>query len=76
MFRQWGADIVNMPTSPEVILANELAIPSALLAMSTDYGCWKTDEVQVSGEVVFEVFKLNIEKLKKVFLHLFSDPEN
>ncbi|MCX7023664.1 MAG: hypothetical protein NT080_03480 [Spirochaetes bacterium] len=44
MFRQWGADIINMSTCPEVILANELGIPYQSIAMSTDCDCWKDDE--------------------------------
>ena len=40
MFRAWGADIINMSTCPEVILANELKIPYQTIAMSTDYDTW------------------------------------
>jgi 5'-methylthioadenosine phosphorylase len=36
MFRMWGADIINMSVAPEVILANEIGIPYAAIAMSTD----------------------------------------
>ena len=27
MFRQWGADVINMSIAPEAILANEAGIP-------------------------------------------------
>jgi 5'-methylthioadenosine phosphorylase len=60
MFRIWGADIINMSIAPEAILANELGIPYAVIAMSTDYDCWKEDEVPVSWENVIDVFNENV----------------
>lgn len=63
MFRTWGADLINMSTAPEVILANEAGIPYAAIAMSTDYDCWKTDEEPVSWEEVIKVFNSNINKI-------------
>jgi len=61
MFQQWGADVINMSVAPEAILANELGIPYAAIAMSTDYDCWKEDEEPVSWEAVLEVFNKNVE---------------
>lgn len=63
MFRSWGADIINMSTAPEAILANELDIPYAVVAMSTDYDCWKTDEAPVTWEEVLQVFNKNVQKV-------------
>jgi 5'-methylthioadenosine phosphorylase len=60
MFRLWGADIINMSTAPEAILANELGIPYAAIAMSTDYDCWKTDEAPVTWGEVLKVFNQNV----------------
>jgi len=60
MFRIWGADIVNMSLAPEVILANELGIPYAAVAMSTDYDSWKEEEKPVTWEEVLKVFSENI----------------
>lgn len=68
MFRSWGADIINMTTAPEVILANEAGIPYAAIAMSTDYDCWKTDEAPVSWEDVLEVFRENVSKVTNLLL--------
>jgi 5'-methylthioadenosine phosphorylase len=59
MFRLWGADIINMSVAPEVILSNELGIPYAAIAMSTDYDSWKDDEEPVSWEEVLRIFKQN-----------------
>jgi 5'-methylthioadenosine phosphorylase len=63
MFRMWGADIVNMSTAPEAILANEAGIPYAVIAMSTDYDSWKDDEVAVSWEEVLAVFNKNVDRV-------------
>jgi 5'-methylthioadenosine phosphorylase len=60
MFRAWGADVINMSTAPECILANELGIPYAAIAMSTDYDCWKTDIEPVTWEEVLKVFNQNV----------------
>ncbi|MDR2078272.1 MAG: MTAP family purine nucleoside phosphorylase, partial [Treponema sp.] len=48
MFRAWGADIINMSIATETVLANEIGIPYAAVAMSTDYDSWKNDEEPVT----------------------------
>jgi 5'-methylthioadenosine phosphorylase len=68
MFRVWGADIINMSTCPEVILANELHIPYQTIAMSTDYDCWKENEEPVTFEMVMATMKANAEKVIQLLL--------
>lgn len=63
LFRQWGADVINMSIATEAILANEAGIPYAAIGMSTDYDCWKEDELPVSWEAISSVFKENVEKV-------------
>lgn len=63
MFRAWGADIINMSTAPEVVLANEIGLPYAAIAMSTDYDCWKDDEAPVTWEDVLKIFKQNVDRV-------------
>jgi 5'-methylthioadenosine phosphorylase len=72
MFRLWGADVINMSVAPECILANELKIPYATIALSTDYDCWKTDEKTVTWEEVLEVFNQNVEKVKMLLYHTIT----
>jgi len=69
MFRIWGADIINMSTAPECILANELEIPYAAIAMSTDYDCWKENEAPVTWEAVIQIFKENVEKVTNLIIN-------
>lgn len=72
MFRMWGADVINMSTAPECILANEIGIPYAAVALSTDYDCWKTDEEPVSWEEVIKVFNQNVENVIRLLIKTIS----
>jgi 5'-methylthioadenosine phosphorylase len=72
LFRQWGADIINMSTAPEAILANEAEVPYAAIAMSTDYDCWKTGEESVSWEMIKQIMKDNSENMRKILLKLIE----
>ena len=73
MFRMWGADLVNMTVAPEVILANELQLPYAAVAVVTDYDCWKTDEPPLQVEDLVQVFMANVEKLNQVLLQAIRE---
>ena len=69
MFRIWGADIINMSIATEAIMANELGIPYAAVAMSTDYDSWKEDDT-ATWEAILAVAHANAEKGLKLFLHV------
>ena len=66
MFRLWGADVINMSTAPEAMLANEANIPYAAVAMSTDYDCWKQDEEPVTWDEILKVFNQNADNVKQL----------
>ena len=68
MFRNWGGDLINMSTAPECILANELGIPYAAVAMATDYDSWKEEETPVSWEEIIEVFGKNVHNVVNLLL--------
>ncbi len=68
MFRMWGADVINMSTAPEAMLANEAGIPYAAVAMSTDFDCWKEDEAPVTWQEILEVFEQNAENVKNLLV--------
>jgi len=67
MYRQMGADVVNMTTVPEVCLAKEAGISYAALAMATDYDCWKEDNV-VDTPSVIKVLQDNVSRVRKVII--------
>ncbi|KAB0391583.1 hypothetical protein E2I00_001984, partial [Balaenoptera physalus] len=79
MFQTWGADVINMTTVPEVILAKEAGICYASIAMATDYDCWKEHEEVgenltimylnlVSVDRVLKTLKENANKAKSLLL--------
>jgi len=76
MFRQWGADVINMSTAPECMLANEAGIPYAAIALSTDYDCWKTDEEPVTWEAILEVFQKNVANVTELLLKVVEGLSN
>lgn len=68
LFRQWGADVVNMSLAPEAILANEAGLEYAAIAMSTDYDCWKSDEKAVTWQEIMKIMEKNAENVKRLII--------
>lgn len=68
MFRSFGADVINMSTVPEVILAREIGLCYQTIAMSTDYDCWKEGEEPVTWEMILSIMNKNSEDVKKLLL--------
>ena len=66
MFRQWGAEVINMSIATEATLAREAGIEYASIAMSTDYDCWKTEESPVTWEQVGKIMKDNSDRVTQV----------
>jgi 5'-methylthioadenosine phosphorylase len=59
LYRQWGADVIGMTGMPEARLAREAELPYAMLAMVTDYDCWREEAAGVEAAEVFAVMKAN-----------------
>jgi 5'-methylthioadenosine phosphorylase len=68
MFRAWGADIINMSTVPEVVLAREAGACYQSIAMSTDYDCWKEDEAPVTWEMIVQRMEQNADNVKRLLI--------
>uniref|UniRef100_A0A3Q4H9T8 Methylthioadenosine phosphorylase n=1 Tax=Neolamprologus brichardi TaxID=32507 RepID=A0A3Q4H9T8_NEOBR len=68
MFRQWGADVINMTTVPEAVLAKEAGLCYASIAMATDYDCWKEHEEAVCVDNVLKTMKENANKASSILL--------
>jgi 5'-methylthioadenosine phosphorylase len=45
MHRAWGGDLIGMTAMPEAKLAREAEIAYALIALVTDYDCWRNNPV-------------------------------
>lgn len=54
-----GGDLIGMTAIPEAKLAREAEICYALIALSTDYDCWRENEEAVTAEMVVEILKKN-----------------
>jgi 5'-methylthioadenosine phosphorylase len=50
--RERGADLIGMTNAPEARLAREAEMACAVLAMVTDYDCWKESEEPVDVDAV------------------------
>ncbi len=70
MFRSWGADIINMSTVPEVIMARELGMCYQIIAMATDYDSWLEGEEPVTWEMISARMKDNADKVKKLIIEV------
>jgi 5'-methylthioadenosine phosphorylase len=68
MYIAWGADIINMTVSTEAALAREAGIPYAVIAMSTDYDCWKEDEEMPVWQDILDIFTKNVDNVKQILL--------
>jgi len=49
MHRAWGADLVGMTLMPEARLAREAEMAYAMVALATDYDCWRAPEPAREG---------------------------
>ena len=67
LFRQWGADVINMSTVPEVNLAGETGICYASIATVTDFDCW-TERKPVTFEEIMRVMSKNAKKVKELII--------
>ncbi len=74
LYRTFGADVIGMTALPEAKLAREAEIAYALVAMATDYDCWRMDEEPVTVEAVLEVMHRNVSRartlVERVAAHL------
>jgi 5'-methylthioadenosine phosphorylase len=69
LYRSWGADIIGMTAMPEAKLAREAELPYALIAMVTDYDCWRENEAPVEVEAVIAQLGGNAAKARAAVEH-------
>ncbi|MGD8452681.1 MAG: S-methyl-5'-thioadenosine phosphorylase [Phycisphaerae bacterium] len=54
MHRTWGGDLIGMTALPEARLAREAEISYALVALVTDYDCWRPHEPGMDKQKLLE----------------------
>jgi len=69
LYRSWNCDVVGMTTVPEVVLANELGLRYASIAMATDYDSWRVNESAVCVDDVMAVMRENAHKATQLILN-------
>jgi 5'-methylthioadenosine phosphorylase len=76
MFQQWGGDLINMSTVPEVVLAREAEICYAKIALATDYDCWHETEESVSIDLILARMKEFSKRFNDILVHAISRIED
>jgi 5'-methylthioadenosine phosphorylase len=61
MHRAWGGDLIGMTAMPEARLAREAQICYALVALASDYDCWKPHEQARSRQSLLEEIRGNLQ---------------
>lgn len=70
LYRQWGCDVIGMTAMPEAKLAREAELPYAIVAMVTDYDCWREEEAGVEVSDVLAVLSGNAHKARRMLIEL------
>lgn len=73
LFRSWKADVINMTTVPECILAREAGICYQVAAVATDFDSWHEKEENVNIEVVLKAMKENASNVKRLFIEALPE---
>jgi 5'-methylthioadenosine phosphorylase len=70
LYRSWGVSVIGMTNLPEAKLAREAEICYATCALVTDYDCWHETEEAVSGEMVLENLRKNVQTAHRIISSL------
>ncbi len=62
MHRSWGGDLIGMTCMPEAKLAREAEMCYALIALPTDYDCWRPHDSSVSKTALIQEILHNVEE--------------
>ncbi len=72
MHRSWGADLIGMTAMPEAKLAREAQICYALIALASDYDCWKPHEAQKNKQTLLKEIISNLQAATSNCLELIK----
>lgn len=62
MHRMWGGDLIGMTCMPEAKLAREAELCYALIAIPTDYDCWRPPQRHERPGALMEQIVANLKK--------------
>jgi 5'-methylthioadenosine phosphorylase len=66
LYRSWGAQVIGMTTLQEAKLAREGEMCFAMLALATDYDCWRQETEEVAIADVLAVLSANAGMAKRI----------
>lgn len=72
MHRQWGGDLIGMTVMPEAKLAREAELAYALVALPTDYDCWKPHDSKVEPQKLLEEIIGNLNSAVEMSVNLLK----
>ncbi|MHC4995023.1 MAG: S-methyl-5'-thioadenosine phosphorylase [Planctomycetota bacterium] len=70
MHRAWGGDLIGMTVMPEAKLAREAEMAYALIALPTDYDCWReheeADKMALLTEIIGNVKEATVNSVRLI----------
>ncbi len=72
MHRSWGGDLIGMTAMPEAKLAREAQMCYALVALASDYDCWKPHEGDKDKQTLLKEILGNLQKATDNCLRLIE----
>lgn len=73
MHRQWGGDVIGMTCMPEARLAREAEICYALIALPTDYDCWRPADAAQEHNTILESVLENLKRASRNAIELIHE---
>ena len=61
MHRAWGGDLIGMTAMPEAKLAREAQICYAMIALASDYDCWRPHEAEKDRQTLLKEIISNLQ---------------
>jgi 5'-methylthioadenosine phosphorylase len=72
MHQRWGGDLIGMTAMPEVKLAREAQICYVLVALASDYDCWKPHEARKNSQTLLKEIIANLQTATNNCLELLK----
>jgi len=72
MHRAWGGDLIGMTAMPEAKLAREAELAYALIALPTDYDCWRPHDGGVAAQDLLSEIIGNLKKASAAGVQLIK----
>jgi 5'-methylthioadenosine phosphorylase len=72
MHRHWGGDLIGMTAMPEAKLAREAQMCYALIALASDYDCWRPHAADEDKQTLLKEILANLQTATDNFLELIK----